>query len=267
MNSNLIYLAHGTRHYGLRPLRATRRTAWEFQAVVKGSCGVSIPDERKSLLREKTLWIFPPGHLHGWTGDPTSSCEVAVFHFTQIPELLQEQIAKKDFLTLSLNLPALRFLKERSASLESDWLQPGKLSDLRIEQALLELTLLILENKEGSSTHPDPLKVERAIHWALDQLPRRPSLHSVAEAVHSSPAHLRRLFHRVKHASPQEVLREVRLKRAAGMMKHTNERLDQVAESCGFQSASDFSRAFYKSYGIRPSSYRQNRNPSLSKAL
>jgi hypothetical protein len=41
-----------------------------------------------------SLWLFPPGHLHGWKAPAHKRCRVAVFQYDRIP-LILERLAKR----------------------------------------------------------------------------------------------------------------------------------------------------------------------------
>jgi hypothetical protein len=70
----LIYLGTGERRYGDNPLALQSRRAWEFQAVLKGKIGLSLPDGVQPM-RAHSLWISPPGHAHGWVGEKGGRAE------------------------------------------------------------------------------------------------------------------------------------------------------------------------------------------------
>ncbi len=78
----------------------------------------------------------------------------------------------------------------------------------------------------------------------------------LAKAAMCSPTHLRRLFRKVVGMSPREWLLEHRLNRAALLLQTTDKSVQQIADACGFESLSHFTRYFKAKFGVSPSQYR-----------
>ena len=125
-----------------------------------------------------------------------------------------------------------------------------------------DLSLFTLEG-HARATEPMPLtdvasfRVERALSWYADHLGRHPSVKEVAEAVHVSPSHLRRIFAEVRQASPKELFRRVRLDKAQDLLGRTNLTLDEIARDCGYTSASHFCRDYKAAHHFTPSTWRR----------
>ena len=58
--------------------------------------------------------------------------------------------------------------------------------------------------------------------------------------------------------SPSEFIREVRLKKAVGLLKSDEYNIDEIAIIVGFNSTSYFIRSFKKKYEMTPTAYKQN---------
>jgi len=78
----------------------------------------------------------------------------------------------------------------------------------------------------------------------------------LAKAAMCSPTHLRRLFQKVVGMPPRQWLLERRLQKAAQMLQTTNKTVQQIADACGFESLSHFTRYFKAKFGMAPSQYR-----------
>lgn len=57
--------------------------------------------------------------------------------------------------------------------------------------------------------------------------------------------------------TPNDFLRNVRLKHAAHLLSNTDMPINQIALSVGFQSPRYFSQYFNKMFGVTPSEYRK----------
>ena len=84
------------------------------------------------------------------------------------------------------------------------------------------------------------------------------SLSSLAELVHLHPNYLCALFKEITGITIFEHLTRYRINRAARILRSNRTPVNQVAEQCGFQSASFFCRKFTEFYDMTPSAYRKN---------
>jgi AraC family transcriptional activator of mtrCDE len=58
-------------------------------------------------------------------------------------------------------------------------------------------------------------------------------------------------------SSPLVVLRQLRMKKAAGLLKANVRSVEQIAAAVGYKNRSGFSRAFRAIYGVDPMEYRR----------
>ncbi len=78
----------------------------------------------------------------------------------------------------------------------------------------------------------------------------------LAKAAMCSPTHFRRLFQKVVGMSPRQWLLERRLQKAAQLLQTTDKTVQQIADACGFESLSHFTRYFKAKFRMSPSQYR-----------
>jgi len=254
----LRYLNFGERAYGERPLAPHRRANWEFQAVVAGRC---VPtDEAGHALGPpvgRRLWVTPPGHLHGWVGVPGRPCRIVVGHFERVPEALPS-LREKAPIERPLTPAEARQVEALMLALLPDFRRPTNLSPLRFERAALELTLLALQSViVEQPTDFAGEKVAQALAWYSEQMERRPSMAEVAQAVYLSASQLRRLFRQHGAGTPLREMKRLQLDRAMLLVRHTDETFGRIAHTCGFGSASDFSRVFHRHSGHSPAAERR----------
>jgi len=254
----LIYLGTGERRYGDNPMAFQRRRAWEFQAVLKGKIGLSLP-EGVQPMQARRLWISPPGHTHGWMGEKGRAAEVAVFHFPSAPELLSRLLNPMGFLEIALNRRGIQQIRELARKVESYWNRPAPGMMICYEHALMSLSLIACEvsQPEDAGQSYQQSRVNAAILWYAKQMEENPAFPEMARAAGVSTAHLRRLFHQVLHASPNQIMNQMRFQRAMQLMSDPAMKLESVSDRCGFGSASAFSRAFKSQFGSSPQSWRR----------
>jgi AraC-like DNA-binding protein len=56
--------------------------------------------------------------------------------------------------------------------------------------------------------------------------------------------------------TPQDLLKEARIKHACQLLRQTDKNISEVAYACGFSDPKYFSRSFKQSMGVSPSDYR-----------
>lgn len=253
----LIYLGTGERRYADNPLALQSRRAWEFQVVLKGKIGLSLA-EGAQPMRADCLWIFPPGHTHGWVGERGRASEVAVFHFQSAPELLTHLLNPQGFIEIALNRRSIRQIREMACKVERYWNRPAPGMMICYEHALMTLSLIACEasQSEEIANNYNEGRVNAAIVWYAKRMEENPAFPEMAQAVGVSTAHLRRLFHQVLHASPNQIMDQMRFQRAMQLMSDPAMKLESVGEQCGFGSASAFSRAFKMKFGCSPRIWR-----------
>ena len=254
----LIYFGTGERHYGDIPLAFQRRRAWEFQAVLKGKIGLSLPDGVEPVQAHR-LWISPPGPTHGWVGEKGRGSEVAVFHFPSAPELLTRLLNPKGFLEIALNRRGIHQVRELARKVERYWNRPAPGMMICYEHALMSLSLIACEPSQTAEAGQSyqQSRVNAAILWYAKRMEENPAFPEMARAAGVSTAHLRRLFHQVLHASPNQIKDQMRFQRAIQLMSDPAMKLERVSDRCGFGSASAFSRAFKSQFGSSPQSWRR----------
>lgn len=66
-----------------------------------------------------------------------------------------------------------------------------------------------------------------------------------------------RLFHGETGISPQQYLRERRIREACVMLRHSSDTIDDIASHCGFSDRCHFSRVFKRLRNISPAAFRR----------
>lgn len=272
----LLYRNQGKRRFGLEPIPPHPRWAWEFQIITEGTCSLLIRE--KGVTREEPLVgpvmvIAGPECEHGWGGRPPDDCKVIVFHFDEIDFAVRSVVENTGYRCLkfsSSELPLLQSLYDRCAearraigtSPPEAKKRAGFFEPLIYSIVATELTLFFLRHIPRAELGPAPnfseSKVTEALAWYEANLFKNPHISDVARAVHISSTHLRRLFHKIRGLSPQAVFTELQFKRVKWLMRDSGMTLEQIAESTGFGSASAFSRAFTKEFGLSPKEYRRS---------
>ena len=104
--------------------------------------------------------------------------------------------------------------------------------------------------------HP---RLSAAVALMVEHPERAHSVETLADASLMSRTAFASTFKVQFGLSPMAYLREVRMRRAAGLLLHGDLTVDQIAARVGYASRSQFSRAFSAELGASPASYRKAR--------
>jgi len=268
----LLYFANGRIRW-TEPARCNTRTNWEFYAVIDDRCALLWRDGEPPVPQEKSLWVFAPECSHAWTGNRHRSYERISLHFGSVPYPLDELVRRNGgWLQRKLSAADIDRLRTMAAAIEPHFCHPTLVSPLHFQRHLMDLTLLVLEGQ--TLCHQPPgltgvatFKIERALSWYAEHLARGPSVKEVADAVHISPSHLRRLFWQARQTAPKAAFQRLRLEKAKELMSRSAVTLEDVARDCGYASASHFCREYKAVHHFTPTHGRKRLIASFSTPL
>ncbi|MBA3686776.1 MAG: helix-turn-helix transcriptional regulator [Planctomycetes bacterium] len=126
--------------------------------------------------------------------------------------------------------------------------------------ALLRAVLLTLADAatpataNGSRAHATYLRCRR---WIEDRDGAIASLAEAATGCRVDPAYLCRLFQRFASETPYDLVRRLRVRRAADLLREPSRSVASIADELGFSNPFHFSRAFKRVFGLPPSAFRR----------
>lgn len=253
------YLNHGERDYAASPIPVSFRETWEFQAVVRGRCAPLFRDSRQALA-ERTLWAFPPRQPHGWTGEAGRPCDVFVFHFRAVPEIMERLVPRGTCAEARLTDAEVRRIRSIYGTLRELGNRSDAVSTLREQECLLSLCLTIATRMSPATrveeSRPGSM-VLSSLAWYEENMAAAPRLSVVARQANVSSSHLRRVYRSVMQASPRSEFAKRRFSRAKYLLAVTSLGIAEIASDTGYGSASSFSRAFRNAVGISPDHWRR----------
>ena len=88
---------------------------------------------------------------------------------------------------------------------------------------------------------------------------------SMSAAVHLSESHFQHLYRYYFGDSCMNDVIKARLATAKKMLKHTDMKISQISEKCGYKNVEHFTRQFKNLTDMTPGRYRQKSNGSLSR--
>ena len=99
--------------------------------------------------------------------------------------------------------------------------------------------------------------LQPAIHYIRDHYIEEIDLDRLSELCSVSKPHLIRCFKKYLSSTPHEYLLACRIRHAKQQLIISPLSIEAIAESCGFNSASHFTRSFHKNTGSTPSEFRR----------
>ncbi|MHC4886599.1 MAG: helix-turn-helix domain-containing protein [Planctomycetota bacterium] len=128
-------------------------------------------------------------------------------------------------------------------------------------QALASTLLTYLRRIRTAFCGPRPDHHHQQLTILQDRIRTSPgqpwSVERLAEAMHISTGHLRRISQQYAGIPPSELIARMRMEHAQERLRRENDTLEGLARSIGFTNAYTFSRAFLKFTGERPGAYRR----------
>jgi AraC-like DNA-binding protein len=98
-------------------------------------------------------------------------------------------------------------------------------------------------------------RVDRARAILRERLSAPPSLEELGRQVGCSPFYLSRLFSQEMRMTIQQFIRQVRMERAAELLRSGRCNVTEAALEVGYNSLSHFSSAFHETFGCCPGLY------------
>ncbi|MBL0938811.1 MAG: AraC family transcriptional regulator [Gemmatimonadaceae bacterium] len=100
--------------------------------------------------------------------------------------------------------------------------------------------------------------VTRVLRHLVTHMDAAPDLAALASLAHMSPFHFHRVFRGMVGETPLELLRRLRLERAASVLRTSTQPITSIAFEAGFETHEAFTRAFRVAFGEAPSAFRDN---------
>ncbi|HEY3455750.1 MAG TPA: AraC family transcriptional regulator [Bryobacteraceae bacterium] len=206
---------------------------------------------------------FECGHEHA-TGDRCLS-----FHYS--PEYFERIAADAGVRGTKTVFPVLKFpplrglaplLFRASTVLHKSFALPpeGRLlwEELSLEVAVQSLRTATGHLKPDSTIQPSTIsRVTGVLRTIEENLGSMRTLTDLAQQSGLSPYHFLRTFEQVTGLTPHQYVRRLRLAEAAVRLSSANEKALDIAIDCGFNGASNFSRAFRSEVGTTPRDFRK----------
>lgn len=146
-----------------------------------------------------------------------------------------------------------RLLKSISDTEESEFTAVSYLWQIT---AVLRRILQDTSPAGGMRVRP-PRRLLATMRYMQENYGSKITLGELAKTANMSVSNFSAVFRRTFEMAPMEYLLQLRLRRAAYLLQHTDEKIIMIAEECGFFSNSNFIKAFSRMTGKTPSEFRK----------
>lgn len=130
-------------------------------------------------------------------------------------------------------------------------------SSLRLRCLIGELLLTILAESASAVSVGYSETVRPIFDFLCEHCGEPISVKSIAETFRYSESGIRAMFRRETGRTPGAFLKELRLNKAAKLLRSTGMEIDRIAAECGFSNRYVFSRAFKKQFDLPPVRFRR----------
>ena len=105
----------------------------------------------------------------------------------------------------------------------------------------------------------DEKLIGQAVKYVEDNIARSDlSVEELSQALGMSRVHLYKKLVNITGKTPIEFIRVIRLKRAAQLLRQSQQNVSEVAYQVGFNNPKYFSKYFKEEFGVLPSNYQES---------
>ncbi len=133
-------------------------------------------------------------------------------------------------------------------------LSPYKMSSLGYQFAMNVMEELLHPGTKQTSRR----EIQKVVQYCESHLHQNIGVEEMAEISGLSRYHFTRLFRKIIGMPPGIFLRTLRMRKGARLLRNGQYLVKEVAYHCGFEDTNNFCRAFKKTFGFSPGTWRKN---------
>lgn len=246
---------------------------YELVLVIDGFCFHHIQNT-VSLVMEGDVLLIKPGVCHQYSG--SRDCKIinclfkrealsggAMDELLQLPEMFRLDADSEDsFPQIHLDIKQSESLQKGLEKIEKEYNKKSigwqfKITTL-LHSILVDYARYFNDYKQQwSAENRYSVYVNRAIQYVAEHYKADLTVQKLADHVGVSPDYLSRQFRMMTGVAVHDYIQRYRISRSLGYLQQGYS-VQEVAEKCGFNSISYFSRVFKNEVGIPPTLYKQH---------
>ena len=137
--------------------------------------------------------------------------------------------------------------------------EENELYEICARTILTEIVIFFMNSKNSIEPTRESVQVKRAkgmVHWIESHYAQSIKVKEIADSQNICIRECQRIFNEILHISPMRYVIEYRISQSLYLLKNTNQSIMEIANSCGFDSSSYFSKCFKEILGMTPKEYR-----------
>lgn len=251
----LVSCGHIFAKHGREIHRPCGREDWLLFYVAKGS--ETFYMKNKVLAPAGSFILFAPGEKQHHRYEENQTAEFYYVHFRckiLPPEI---SLATSTVYTAPFNRQICDLFDD---IIEQTLCKQPFYEKLCIYKMLYLLTLLERSALQESHPHKESFeRIARAVQHMNRQYDSNLRLEDYADLCSMSKYHFLRTFESIIGSTPMEYRNHIRLQHAADLLLEEKLTVEQISTLVGYSSASYFSSAFKKKYGLSPKQYQNKK--------
>lgn len=232
---------------------------YEIHLIVEGSVNQVI-NGNKITMHKGDFYFLNPFDLHEYTPNNSVTLAKVQFDLSILNDQIKESIAFNNKYCIC-NVQSNNFIRVYQMFLELKKEEETNevFNSVYISCLLTSLLIIILRS---SNFQMDKISNEQSFNSAVSYIHNHYSeditLNKISSIAGFSPNYFCALFKEKFNVPLKTYIRNLRLNKAISLIKSTNNRVSDIAYTCGYNSFSQFSSEFKNFTGKTPRKYKQD---------
>lgn len=222
--------------------------------VTEGKVHYQVEDRVMQLTKGDLLFI-PSMYTRSWKNDKDEEHRKYTVVFEKSEKAYQSFIENE---IVSFKPRKSAYYEQRLTFLNEQWLSKRVLHEELSQNILLELLIMIAQEK--AEWHTSPVKessVQEMQEYILQHYRRNITIEELADLIGVTPNYVTVLFKEVLSITPIQYLHQTRINNAWVLISTTKMTIKEISEHLGYCDQSYFNRMFKKWMGIPPSQMKK----------
>lgn len=238
---------------------------FEIEFILEGE-GEHMLNGERTVARRGSIYLMTPADFHMLSLTSPSRLVTIMFDERMVSDGLMDEILRTSGnLSFQLDEPEVNALDAIATMLENE----EKRHDRYSQECISHLIEYVVTTMLRHSATPGKGAQERhthsingALRYLYAHFRENPTVGEVARLAGYTPNYFSKLFIDVTGKSYSEYLNRLKINLAKTLLNATSQAVSEIAYSCGFNSLSNFYRAFGQQVGCSPLEYRMSEGES-----
>lgn len=238
-----------------------RHLQCELALIKSGGCLLEV-NRQEYHLKAGEVFFVPSGISHGFLAQKPNGVEFVVLQFPNFNEdLLSHLINSYPIGIFRVSELGISVFLEHCHKLQRELASNLPFSETQCKILVEQLVIHLLRNKSLSQVQklsPNQKSlVKKTLSFMHLYSHKLNHVTEIARRFGISPQYFRKLFKQYTGVTPKHYLNTLKIQRSKCLLLHPERSITEVAMELGFGSSQQFAKAFRKSIGMCPSTWRK----------